>query len=49
MSPETADSDPLQSIEDHLRAALDNTTNDDVRFHLREALQITYGETESEE
>jgi len=35
---------PPTSLEDHLTEALQYTENDEVRYHLREALQVVYAE-----
>jgi hypothetical protein len=42
-----SDPQPPTSVEEHLTEALDQSEADAARYHLREALQIIYGDLEN--
>jgi len=43
MPPETTTEGVRSSLEGHIEQALRESEDDEVRYHLREALQIVYG------
>lgn len=42
----TASAPESTPLEKHLEAALENAESDTVRYHLRESLQMVYGQAE---